>query len=1716
METNNHFGSSGPPPLSSASGLKQLPQLVEPVYTNNSLVIFPQQAKGLNCDMPVNGLISPSIPTNPHGTYASDAISTSHSTSKNFDYLWKYPKSTIVIDSHGQSPHQLNGLASPLTNGPFCKGSSQDAWENSASSHPASLTITGQDLFNFSHSNVKVAAAVNETHCFSETSRSAPASPISSIQCVSVTSQSQERQQGIESNAAQILEADGTKTEAVGCSDAQTGNKISEHNGPDLATERLSPAVFSPFSAPDVGSMNDPSPPPTQLEECHVLNSDIDTDTDASENEATDESVSSMLNDREETEVGAQQRDENPLVKSPDFGCISMSDAAFYPVVGELKTPRLSRSVSVSPELGDSGVQGSYNNKPEMHKSPEGSKAEEPSAALESNSQTEIYTDNATPEPSATVPDPEEEEDMEPGEVKGAAIRRRVATPEDVRYPLLHGWKREVRIKKGSHRWQGETWYYAPCGKRMKQFPEVIKYLSKYSGPHVRREHFSFSPRMPVGDFYEERHTPEGTKWVLLKSEEIPSRILAITGKRGRPRNMEKARAKENKVKRGRGRPPKVKMIDLLSKPDAKLLRKLENQDILSDVEKVQLSKLRKKMRRKARSQEAKEAAKKLKEAKEEAARKLKEAKEEAAKKLKLRERKAKEKEEKAQKIKEAEQIEVKKNAKRKLKEKVATPPVPKPDRKQLAQQRRLEERKRQQFMLEEMKKPTEDMCLSDHQPLPDFPHVPGVVLPGSAFHHCLMTVEFLQSYGKVFGLDETKDVPSLFTLQEGLFNMGDSLWEVQDLLVKLLKVALFDPGLPSFCQSLKILGEKVSEISLTRENVSEILRIFLEAYGGDIEVCESLRTHPFQAHPPHIKAAVLAFLINELNASTLIISEIDKTLENMSNYRKNKWIIEGKIRRLKFALGKKTGQQDLQINSAEEYQTRSSTRNNEENEDAVGDESVLLKPPEDEEGEISSNVNTLDLERQIEKLTKRQTFLRKKIISCSQRLRCMSLGQDRYRRFYWLLPHIGGIFVEGMTDSSGETSDTALPELSEFSGVKNEEEEGTEDNYYSALNRSRGRPRKSEHCKYCQCPGSQQAPPNGLLQTNTHPPESHQGIIQTTVLSWLTRCQTSIMNSAVLTPENSPPHTEGTSTFDIGPCPGSTDTDEKDNRLFNSLLRTPCTENSPNPNLQSNTLLSPSSLTATTQPIQVSGLVNEQHQPVGSQLPSVSTVCQVCNKPKGNVTTRETQRGRPSSKLFTQIEQKYYNQLIERPIPENMKNAWWWIKDPVVLESLLKALHPRGIREKSLHKPLTKHLAHLKEMCTRPITDALFQFKPTEGHPVSQETLDKWSVEQRTFQVDISVLQRVEDLEQRVMMSDLQLRGWTPPGLDSIRSDLKYYEHKVEASDDILAKVKREGRAHREPDNPLDIAVLRLLDLEQNVERRYLKEPLWILSEVQHEKIVITDPETSTTTETQYSITSRLRLWHQTVDRCRNSAQLSLCLQQLEKSLAWERSVNKVTCIYCRKGDNDDCLLLCDSCDRGCHTYCHRPPITDIPEGDWFCPNCISLQGESEYLRPGGSSKRFKKSVQRYQDNSPLKQSRRKEPSAVSQPSPAEASLAKRKRIGTRSQCPDLTFCEIILMEMESHDDAWPFLEPVNPRLVPGYRKIIKNPMDFSTMRNKLLNGRYSSCKEFAEDAELVFSNCQLFNEDDSEVGKAGLVLKKFYESRWEEFNQEQENNSL
>lgn len=97
-----------------------------------------------------------------------------------------------------------------------------------------------------------------------------------------------------------------------------------------------------------------------------------------------------------------------------------------------------------------------------------------------------------------------------------------------------------------------------------------------------------------------------------------------------------------------------------------------------------------------------------------------------------------------------------------------------------------------------------------------------------------------------------------------------------------------------------------------------------------------------------------------------------------------------------------------------------------------------------------------------------------------------------------------------------------------------------------------------------------------------------------------------------------------------------------------------------------------------------------------------------------------------------------------------------------------------------------------------------------------------------------------------------------------------------------------------------------------------------------------------------------------------------------------------------------------------------------------------------------------------------------------------------------------DLTPCHTLLGEMEACDDAWPFLFPVNTKQFPTYKKIIKNPIDVATIKKRLESGVYKTRGDFCDDVKLIFTNCEIFNEDDSPVGKAGYAMKNLFDTRW------------
>jgi len=57
--------------------------------------------------------------------------------------------------------------------------------------------------------------------------------------------------------------------------------------------------------------------------------------------------------------------------------------------------------------------------------------------------------------------------------------------------------------------------------------------------------------------------------------------------------------------------------------------------------------------------------------------------------------------------------------------------------------------------------------------------------------------------------------------------------------------------------------------------------------------------------------------------------------------------------------------------------------------------------------------------------------------------------------------------------------------------------------------------------------------------------------------------------------------------------------------------------------------------------------------------------------------------------------------------------------------------------------------------------------------------------------------------------------------------------------------------------------------------------------------------------------------------------------------------------CEVCSSGDDGDLMLMCDSdgCGRAYHTFCITPPLAHVPEGDWFCPMCVSCRANSRRL---------------------------------------------------------------------------------------------------------------------------------------------------------------------
>ena len=296
------------------------------------------------------------------------------------------------------------------------------------------------------------------------------------------------------------------------------------------------------------------------------------------------------------------------------------------------------------------------------------------------------------------------------------------------------------------------------------------------------------------------------------------------------------------------------------------------------------------------------------------------------------------------------------------------------------------------------------------------------------------------------------------------------------------------------------------------------------------------------------------------------------------------------------------------------------------------------------------------------------------------------------------------------------------------------------------------------------------------------------------------------------------------------------------------------------------------------------------------------------------------------------------------------MQSGWWFIQTPDELRTLIKSLAKRGQRERYLCRMLQRYFdvithsmkIHCQSNENSPSTETPSDHDHDEHHSIPSNGLIEHDPTNCDDRHEMDILNEIYNLSDRIIFSSLHCRSFDT---NISRLRLTYSDIQAKGSD-ILDEAKH-----------------LLTEIERNIERRYLKHPFVRKYEMNvpslnrinqtnsyhHTSEDATNELTSSSSSKSDEVPQQLERWRRTVLESRTPAQLALCLTQLERCIAWERSITRVFCEICNSDNEEEKLLLCDGCDHGTHTFCFLPPMSFIPPNDWFCYVCIGkAKGEN------------------------------------------------------------------------------------------------------------------------------------------------------------------------
>ncbi|KAG7325923.1 hypothetical protein KOW79_010848 [Hemibagrus wyckioides] len=170
----------------------------------------------------------------------------------------------------------------------------------------------------------------------------------------------------------------------------------------------------------------------------------------------------------------------------------------------------------------------------------------------------------------------------------------------------------------------------------------------------------------------------------------------------------------------------------------------------------------------------------------------------------------------------------------------------------------------------------------------------------------------------------------------------------------------------------------------------------------------------------------------------------------------------------------------------------------------------------------------------------------------------------------------------------------------------------------------------------------------------------------------------------------------------------------------------------------------------------------------------------------------------------------------------------------------------------------------------------------------------------------------------------------------------------------------------------------------------------------------------------------------------------------------------NDDVCFICDSdGDDDRDLVCCDECPRAFHQDCHLPSTHSDTSGDkWMCTFCVWKVNHPMWTRMSQDEAL----------NCPVNQ--------------------------------NIMNCEYLLLCLYKEDVKRVFTyDPVTS--VPGYSRVISNPMWLERVKAKLQGNMYNTVGEFVDDIRLIFQNWQTFNRDKDD-GMFGARLSEIFEQKF------------